>query len=97
MTDQRIDILKNILLDLHNGASPESVQDQFNQHFTGVSALEISLMEHELMSSDTGITFEDVMSLCNIHANLLKEPLQMWKWRIWTRKDTLSMSLSRKT
>ncbi|HEP1786461.1 TPA: DUF438 domain-containing protein [Streptococcus suis] len=72
MTEQRIDILKNILLDLHNGASPESVQDQFNQHFTGVSALEISLMEHELMSSDTGITFEDVMSLCNIHANLFK-------------------------
>ncbi|MEG3310508.1 DUF438 domain-containing protein [Streptococcus sp. SS-4456] len=72
MTDQRIDILKNILLELHNGASPESVQDQFNQHFTGVSALEISMMEHELMSSDTGITFEDVMSLCNIHANLFK-------------------------
>lgn len=72
MSEKRIDILKNILLDLHNGASPESVQDQFNQHFTGVSALEISLMEHELMSSDTGITFEDVMSLCNIHANLFK-------------------------
>ncbi|MEG3253537.1 DUF438 domain-containing protein [Streptococcus suis] len=72
MTEQRIDILKNILLDLHNGSSPESVQDQFNQHFTGVSALEISMMEHELMSSDTGITFEDVMSLCNIHANLFK-------------------------
>lgn len=72
MTEQRIDILKNILLDLHNGASPESVQDQFNQHFTGVSALEISMMEHELMSSDTGITFEDVMNLCNIHANLFK-------------------------
>ena len=72
MKDQRIDILKNILLELHNGASPESVQDQFNQHFTGVSALEISMMEHELMSSDTGITFEDVMGLCNIHANLFK-------------------------
>ncbi len=63
MSEKRIDILKNILMDLHNGASPESVQDQFNQHFTGVSALEISLMEHELMSSDTGITFEDVCSV----------------------------------
>ncbi|HFR4576057.1 TPA: DUF438 domain-containing protein [Streptococcus suis] len=72
MTEQRIDILKNILLDLHNGASAESVQEQFNQHFTGVSALEISMMEHELMSSDTGITFEDVMGLCNVHANLFK-------------------------
>ncbi len=58
MTEKRVDILKNILLDLHNGASPESVQDQFNQHFTGVSALEISMMEHELMSSDTGITLK---------------------------------------
>lgn len=30
------------------------------------------MMEHELISSDTGITFEDVMNLCNIHANLFK-------------------------
>lgn len=72
MSDQRIQILKDILLELHQGASPESVQERFNQHFTGVSALEISLMEHELMNSDAGITFEDIMSLCNVHANLFK-------------------------
>lgn len=72
MVDNRIDVLKSILLDLHHGASPESVQEQFDKHFKGVSALEISMMEHELMSSDTGITFEDVMSLCNVHANLFK-------------------------
>lgn len=72
MTSERIEILKGILLDLHHGASPESVQELFERHFKGVSALEISLMEHELMSSGTGITFEDVMSLCNVHANLFK-------------------------
>lgn len=72
MSQDRIDVLKNILLDLHQGATAESVQEQFNQHFKGVSALEISMMEHELMSSDTGITFEDVMGLCNVHANLFK-------------------------
>lgn len=72
MTTERITILKEILLDLHHGASPESVQERFNQHFKGVSALEISLMEHELMTADTGITFEDIMSLCNVHANLFK-------------------------
>ncbi len=38
MNNQRIEILKRILLDLHNGANPEEVQAQFNQHFTGVSA-----------------------------------------------------------
>ena len=69
---KRIEILRDILLRLHNGASPESVQDEFNKHFTHVSAIEISLMEHELMNGDHGITFEDVMKLCNVHANLFK-------------------------
>ena len=72
MTKTRIEVLKDILLRLHNGASAESVQDEFNEHFTGVSAIEISLMEHELMNSDSGVTFEDVMKLCNVHANLFK-------------------------
>ena len=72
MTDNRIEVLKDILLELHHGASAESVQERFNQHFKGVSAIEISMMEHELMNSDTGITFEDVMDLCNVHANLFK-------------------------
>lgn len=76
MTDNRITILRDILLDLHHGASPESVQEAFDQHFTGVSAMEISMMEHELMTSDTGVTFEDVMKLCNVHANLFKGAVQ---------------------
>ncbi|MGT2833592.1 DUF438 domain-containing protein [Streptococcus halotolerans] len=76
MDKNRIEILKEILLELHQGASAESVQERFNEHFTGVSALEISMMEHELMSSDTGITFEDIMGLCNVHANLFKGAVQ---------------------
>ena len=72
MTENRIEILKDILLRLHHGADAKSVQEDFDQYFTGVSALEISMMEHELMGTDTGITFEDVMSLCNVHANLFK-------------------------
>lgn len=78
MKDQRIDILKNILLELHNGASQSLFKTSLISISTGVSALEISMMEHELMSSDTGITFEDVMGLCNIHANLFKgDPIVM--------------------
>lgn len=69
---KRIEVLKDILLRLHNGASPASVQEDFNNQFKNVSAIEISLMEHELMSGDHGITFEDVMKLCNVHANLFK-------------------------
>ncbi|MGT2929596.1 DUF438 domain-containing protein [Streptococcus dentasini] len=77
MDTNRIDILKNILIDLHQGASQESVQERFNQHFKGVSALEISLMEHELMSDEhSGVTFEDVMELCDVHANLFKNAVE---------------------
>lgn len=34
------------------------------------------MMEHKLMASETGITFEDIMSLCNVHDNLFKEAIQ---------------------
>ena len=76
MADERIHILRDILLELHNGASPESVQECFDATFTGVSAIEISLMEHELMNSDSGVTFEDVMELCDVHANLFKNAVK---------------------
>ena len=72
MAEKRIEVLKDILLRLHNGESAENVQEEFDKHFTGVSAIEISLMEHELMNSNSGVTFEDVMKLCNVHANLFK-------------------------
>lgn len=71
----RIDKLEEILLRLHHGATPESVQDDFNEHFTGVSAVEISMMEHQLIFGDSEITFEDVLQLCNVHANLFKETI----------------------
>ena len=76
MENERIHILRDILLELHNGASPESVQERFDATFTGVSAIEISLMEHELMNSDSGVTFEDVMELCDVHANLFKNAVR---------------------
>ncbi len=76
MSDERIHVLRDILLELHHGAFPESVQERFDATFAGVSAIEISLMEHELMNSDAGVTFEDVMELCDVHANLFKNAVQ---------------------
>ena len=72
MATKRIEVLRDILIRLHNGEPAESVQAEFDEHFSGVSAIEISLMEHELINSDSGVTFEDVMKLCNVHANLFK-------------------------
>ncbi len=72
-TEQRIDILKEMLLKLHHGAAPESIQEEFNTHFSDVSAIEIALMEQQLVfDDDNDITYEDVLQLCNVHANLFK-------------------------
>ena len=41
MTDERIHILRDILLELHNGASPESVQERFDATFHGARVNEL--------------------------------------------------------
>ncbi|MFQ6810636.1 MAG: DUF438 domain-containing protein [Streptococcus sp.] len=71
MSDERIHVLRDILLDLHHGASPESVQEPLMRPLAGCLRLNFP-HRHELMNSDAGITFEDVMELCDVHANLFK-------------------------
>ncbi|WP_456048722.1 DUF438 domain-containing protein [Abiotrophia defectiva] len=74
--DQRIQVLKDILLRLHHGASPDSVEADFQAHFSDVSPIEVSLMEHELMNGDHGVGFEDVMKLCTVHAKVMAGGVQ---------------------
>lgn len=74
--NDRVNQLRDILIKLHYGASPESVQADFNHHFTGISALEIALMEQEIIQSDPDLDYTDIMKLCNVHANLLKDAVQ---------------------
>lgn len=74
--DQRIQVLKDILLRLHHGASPDSVEADFQAHFSDVSPIEVSLMEHELMNVDHGVGFEDVMKLCTVHAKVMAAGVQ---------------------
>ena len=75
MSDERIHVLRDILLELHHGASLNRFRNGL-MRLCRVSAIEISLMEHELMNSDAGVTFEDVMELCDVHANLFKNAVQ---------------------
>lgn len=74
--DQRVQVLKDILLRLHHGASPDSVEADFQAHFSDVSPIEVSLMEHELMNGDHGVGFEDVMKLCTVHAKVMAAGVQ---------------------
>lgn len=62
--------LKELILKLHNGESEELVKKEFKEHFDGVSAKEISLMENQLMQE--GLETEQIMRLCNVHASLFR-------------------------
>ena len=57
MSDERIDVLRDILLALHHRATPESVQERFYATFSGVVALESYLLDYALTNFDAGITF----------------------------------------
>ena len=67
--EERQEILKNLMLRLHAGEDKEVIQEEFNEVFDEITPYEIQLMERNLMSE--GITFAEIMSLCNVHANLM--------------------------
>lgn len=69
---ERIDILEDILTRLHHGATPDSVQEEFNEHFSSVSAIEIAAMEQQIINGPGPVTFEDVLKLCNVHAKMFQ-------------------------
>ena len=72
---ERITVLKDLLIRIHQGENPDNIQEEFNQTFRDISAMEISLMEHQLLEEDNGIGFEDIMKLCDVHANLFRESI----------------------
>ncbi|MFW3364229.1 DUF438 domain-containing protein [Aerococcus viridans] len=72
--EQRLQVLTDMLTQLHHGVDPNSLQEAFNQHFSGVSAIEIAMMEQKIIyEDDNDITFEDVLKLCNVHARMFED------------------------
>jgi DUF438 domain-containing protein len=68
--DKRQELLKGMILKLHNGVSPDEVKKEFREHFTGVSSYEITQMEQKLI--DEGMAVEEVQKLCDVHADIFK-------------------------
>lgn len=66
--EQRQSILKDLLLRLHAGEDKDLVKKEFEEHFSEISAFEISVMERRLLGE--GIVVEDIQKLCNIHASM---------------------------
>jgi len=66
--------LKELILRLHDGASVEDVQKDFNKLTDGVSPTEITEMEQALV--DEGMPVSDIQRLCDVHAAVFKGSIE---------------------
>lgn len=63
---ERKNRLKELILDLHQGANEEDVKESFKKEFGHVSTVEISQIEQQLIEEGMGV--EEIQKLCNVHA-----------------------------
>jgi PAS domain S-box-containing protein len=75
--EERRKILKEVLEQLHAGASPEEVKEKFKRVLEGVSAQEIAKIEQELV--EEGVARETLQRLCDAHLAIFKEQLEKQK------------------
>lgn len=72
--EQRKQVLKDIIRQLHEGRTVEEVKAQFEETFGEVSAREITEAEQELILSGTKV--EEIQSLCDVHASVFKGSIE---------------------
>ncbi|MDP1989671.1 MAG: DUF438 domain-containing protein [Syntrophales bacterium] len=71
--EQRQELLRGIIKDLHDGLPLADAQKRFNEHFSDVSAGEIAAMEQALIAG--GVSQSDVKRLCDVHVQVFKDAL----------------------
>ena len=67
-------ILKQLIIELHNGASIDDVKSRFEELIDGISPMEISAMEQSLIMD--GMPVEEVQRLCDVHASVFKGSIE---------------------
>ena len=71
--EYRQKVLKEIILELHNGKSVEDVKDRFRELIKDVGPSEIAEMEGSLVKE--GMPASNIKKLCDVHVSLFKESL----------------------
>lgn len=72
--EYRQKVLKELILDLHNGKPVEEVKERFSKLIEGLAATEISQMEQALIHE--GMPVEEIQRLCDVHAAVLGTSVQ---------------------
>ncbi len=70
----RLEVLKDIIRDLHQGVDLEILKRRFGDLIKDVDAHEISQMEQTLIAE--GMPAEEVKRLCDVHVQVFKESLE---------------------
>jgi DUF438 domain-containing protein len=72
--EYRQKVLKELIMELHDGKSVEEVKERFGELIEGVSPTEISAMENALIREGMPIT--EVQRLCDVHAAVFKGSIE---------------------
>ncbi len=75
MSDQaKKDIMKDIIIKLHQGMSAEAAKNRFETEIGTVSSTEIAEIEQSLI--DDGLAPEEIKKFCNVHALIFQSALE---------------------
>ena len=80
LTGNKKRMLKELIKQLHAGASPQEVKERFKQLLEGISPLEIAKIEQELIKE--GVPREEIQGLCDVHLAVFREQLEKQKLEI---------------
>ena len=72
--EYRQKVLKELIMELHDGKDVEQVRERFAKLIEGVTASEISDMEQNLIME--GMPIEEVQRLCDVHASVFKGSIE---------------------
>jgi len=72
--EYRQKVMKELIMELHQGKDPEEVKERFARLIAGVSAAEIAEMEQNLIME--GMPVQEVQRLCDVHAAVFKGSLE---------------------
>ncbi len=72
--DQKKEIMKDIILKLHEGLSAEAARERFEKEVGTVTSTEIAEIEQEL--SNEGLSPEEIKKFCNVHALIFQAALE---------------------
>lgn len=71
--EERIEILKQIIKDLHKGADRNALTERFQKLIKDVAPTEIAQMEQKLMAE--GMPEEEIKKLCDVHVEVFRSAL----------------------